>query len=68
MQLPAPKIRSLIISLVMAALAALWLANLAHNDFGIPSRTIRSDSLLCALLVFGLLVIGLFSQRLGRRG
>ena len=59
---------SLLIALAMAALAALWLAHLAHSDFGIPSGTIRSDALLAALLVFGLLVIGLFSQRLGRRG
>jgi len=52
----------------MAALAAVWLADLAHNDFGIPRHTIRADALLCALLVFGLLMIGLYSHRLGRRG
>jgi hypothetical protein len=52
----------------MAALAALWLAHLAHSDFGIPSRTIRSDALLAACIVFGLLLIGVFSQRLGKRG
>jgi len=55
-------------ALAVAAAAALWLANLAHNDFGISRHTIRDDSLLAALLVFGFLVIGLFSQRLGRRG
>jgi hypothetical protein len=30
------------------------------------SHTIRSDALLTALLVFGMLVIGMFSSRLGR--
>ncbi len=63
----ASKITSLLVSLGFAALAALWLAHLAHSDFGIAPHTIRSDALLCALLVFGLLVIGLFSQRLGDR-
>jgi len=32
------------------------------------SYTIRSDALLTALLVFGMLMIGLFSKRLGRGG
>jgi len=58
----------LVLALALAAMAARWLANLAHYDFGIPRHTIRADSLLAALLVFGFLVIGLFSQRLGRRG
>lgn len=49
-----------------AALAALGLASLAHNDLGMSSHTIRSDALLTALLVFGMLVIGMFSSRLGR--
>lgn len=62
-----PIIRSFLLTVATAGLAAFWLANLAHNDFGIPSRTIRADALLCALLVFGLLMIGLFSERLGRR-
>ena len=52
----------------MAAAAAFWLAHLAHSDFGIPRHTIRADALLAASLMFGLLVIGLFSQGLGRRG
>jgi hypothetical protein len=62
------RIGSVLIAIAMAALAALWLAHLAHSDLGIPSRTIRTDALMAALLVFGLLVIGLFSQRLGKRG
>ena len=62
------KFGSQLLALAVAAIAALWLANLAHNDFGIPRHTIRADSLLAALLVFGFLVIGLFSRRLGRRG
>jgi hypothetical protein len=62
------KLTSLLIALAIAAAAAFWLADLAHNDFGIPRHTIRADALLTALLVFGLLVIGLFSRRLGNRG
>ena len=61
------RITSLLIALAIAAAAALWLADLAHNDFGIPRHTIRADALLSALLVLGLLMIGLFSQRLGDR-
>ncbi len=59
---------SLALAVAVAAMAALWLANLAHNDFGIPRHTIRADALLAALLVFGFLMIWLFSRRLGRRG
>ncbi len=59
---------SLLIALAVAAAAAFWLADLAHNDFGIARHTIRADALLTALLVFGLVVIGLFSRRLGNRG
>jgi hypothetical protein len=62
------KLTSLLIALAMAAAAALWLADLAHNDFGVPRHTIRADALLSALLVFGLTVIGLFSRRMGNRG
>ena len=62
------KLTFILIALAIAAAAAFWLADLAHNDFGIPRHTIRADALLSALLVFGLLAIGLFSQRLGNRG
>lgn len=62
------RIISAIVVVGTAAIAALWLADLAHNDLGIPRHTIRFDALLCALLVFGFLVIGLFSGRLDRRG
>ena len=62
------KLTSILIALAIAAAAAFWLADLAHNDFGIPSHPIRADALLSALLVFGLLAIGLFSQRMGNRG
>jgi hypothetical protein len=62
------KLTSLLIALAIAVAAAFWLADLAHYDFGIPRHTIRADALLSALLVCGLLVIGLFSRRLGNRG
>jgi hypothetical protein len=62
------RLTALLIALAIAVAAAFWLADLAHYDFGIPRHTIRADALLSALLVFGLLVIGLFSRRLGNRG
>jgi len=61
------RLTALLIALGIAAAAAFGLADLAHNDFGIPRHVIRADALLSALLVFGLLVIGLFSRRLGDR-
>jgi hypothetical protein len=61
------KFLTTLFGLASAVMAALWLANLAHDDFGLARQTIRQDALLCALLVFGFLVIGLFSGRLGRR-
>lgn len=64
----ASRFGPLLFALAVAAVVALWLANLAHNDFGISRHTIRDDSLLAAMLVFGFLLIGLFSQRLGGRG
>lgn len=51
-----------------AVMAAFWLAHLAHSDFGLARDRIRDDALLSASLVFGILLIGLFSSRLGRRG
>ena len=61
------KITSLVVAVATAVLAALWLAKLAHNDFGIARHTIRADALLSAGIVFGFLLIGLFSGRLGKR-
>ena len=62
------KITSLLIALAFAAAVAFWLADLAHNDFGVPRHTIRADALFSAVLVLGLLAIGLFPRRLGNRG
>lgn len=59
---------SIALIIASAAVAAFWLAHLAHTDFGFASYRIRDGALLSASLVFGILVIGLFSNRLGRRG
>lgn len=63
----ASRLGPLLLALAVAAMVALWLADLAHNDLGFSRHAIRADSLLAAILVFGFLVIGLFSQRLGGR-
>jgi hypothetical protein len=41
-----------------AAFAALWIAYLLHDEFGIPRQAVRTDALLSAPLAAGLLVIG----------
>jgi hypothetical protein len=52
---------------VTAAVAAIWLAYVFHNELGLPRHAVRSDALLSAALAGGLLIIGLYSHRLGRR-
>ena len=68
MQLNLLRLGSIVLTIASAAMAALWLAHLAHSDFGFASHTIRDDALVSASLVFGILMIGLFSSRWGRRG
>jgi len=53
--------------IVVAAMAAALLAEIIHNGLGIAPRVIRDDALLTALLTFGLLLIGMFSNRLDSR-
>ena len=56
-------IRSLVIVLAAAAVTAGVLAALAHTELGLSPSVIRRT----ALLGSGLLVIGLYSDRFGRR-
>ena len=51
----------------VAVMAAALLAEVTHDGLGISRHIIRKDALLTALLTFGLLLIGLFSHRLGSR-
>jgi hypothetical protein len=42
----------LIIALATAAMAAMMTGSIAHDEFGIPLDTIRSDALAAAALIF----------------
>ena len=48
-----------------AAIAALLLAYFAHGEFGLSPRVVRSDALISALVLVGLLLIALFSDWFG---
>jgi branched-subunit amino acid transport protein len=50
-----------------ASLTALWMAYVLHDEFGITRQAVRTDALLSAILAAGLLVIGLYSDKLGKR-
>lgn len=58
----------IVLIVASAVMAAFWVAHLAHSDFGFARNRIRDDALISASLVFGILVIGLLSNRLRRRG
>lgn len=49
--------------LVVAGAAALALAELTHYELGLSPTLIRNAALLCS----GMLCIGLYSNRFGRR-
>jgi hypothetical protein len=50
-----------------AVVAAFAVGHIAHDDWGFASQTIRSEALLFAALLGGLLVITLFANRFGKR-
>jgi len=62
-----PKIGGYLMFIGVAVMAAALLAEVTHDGLGISRHIIRKDALLTALLTFGLLLIGLFSHRLGSR-
>jgi hypothetical protein len=49
--------------LVVAGAAAIALAEFTHNELGLSPTLIRHAALLCS----GMLCIGLYSNRFGRR-
>ena len=57
-----------IIAFVGSALvAAVWLANFAHNDLGLSRYSIRSDALTSALGIAGMLTLLIWSDRFGKK-
>jgi uncharacterized membrane protein len=61
------KISGILIFIVVAAMVAGVLAEVTHEGLGISRHVVRDDALLTALLTLGLLLIGMFSNRLGSR-
>ena len=59
----APKIGSFLVIGLGTAVAAGVLAALAHTELGLSPLLVRRAALVCS----GLLVIGLYSDRFGRR-
>lgn len=61
------KISGVLMFIAVAAMVAGILAEITHDGFGMSRHVIRDDALLTALLTFGLLLIGMFSNQLGSR-
>jgi hypothetical protein len=61
--MPPKIIGSFLVIVFAAAVAAGVLAVLAHTELGLSPSAIRRTALLCS----GILVIGLYSDRFGRR-
>ena len=59
-------IAGLVLFVGAAAIAAMLLAYFAHGEFGLSPRVVRSDALISALVLIGLLLIALFSDSYGR--
>jgi hypothetical protein len=53
----------LIIALATAAMAAMMTGSVAHDDFGIPLDTIRTDALSAAGLIFAAVACGSLMTR-----
>jgi len=60
------RIAGFLVFLAAAGVAAFTLAHIAHDDIGLPRQTIRTEALLSAALIGGLLVIALVGNRLGK--
>ena len=61
------RIVMLVIFAATAALAALWLADFAHYDLGISRHAVRSDALLSAAGISGILILLLYADRCGKK-
>jgi hypothetical protein len=64
---PATRIAGILVFAVAAVVAAFTVAHIAHDDWGFARQTIRSQALLFAAVLGGLLVITLFASRFGKR-
>jgi hypothetical protein len=63
----AGRIAGFLVFLAAAGVAAFTLAHIAHDDIGFSRQAIRTEALLSAALIGGLLAITLFGNRLGKR-
>jgi len=63
----AARITGFLVFAVAAGVAAFAVGHIAHDDWGFARQTIRSEALLFAALLGGLLVIALFANRFGKR-
>jgi hypothetical protein len=61
------KIAGVLVFLAAAAVAAFTLGHIAHDDIGFSRQAIRTEALLLAALMAGLLAIALFGSWLGKR-
>lgn len=57
----------LLLSVVAAIAAAVWLAHFAHDDLGLSRHAVRTDALLSAAGLGGFLALFLYSNRFGKR-
>ena len=63
----AARIAGILVFAVAAVVAAFAVGHVAHDDWGFARQTIRSQALLFAAVLGGLLVITLFANRFGKR-
>ncbi len=63
----AARIAGYLVFAVAAVVAAFAVGHVAHDDWGFARQTIRSQALLFAALLGGLLIITLFANRFGKR-
>ena len=61
------KISGILMFIAVAAMVAAVLAEVTHDGFGMSRHVVRDDALLTALLTVGLLLLGMFSNRVGTR-
>jgi ABC-type branched-subunit amino acid transport system permease subunit len=64
---PAAGIAGFLVFACAAAVAAYTVGHIAHDDLGFARQAIRTQALLFAAVLGGLLVITLFGSRFGKR-
>jgi hypothetical protein len=63
----AARIAGFLVFACAAAIAAFTVGHVVHYDLGLARQTIRTEALLFAALLGGLLAITVFGNRLGKR-